>query len=597
MADPAHATSLLEPILLLGTAVVAVPLAKRLGLGSVLGYIAAGIAIGPSLFGLFAEPGRVSGIAELGIVLLLFIIGLELNVSRLWAMRRDIFGLGTAQIVISGAALMLYPLLIVGRGLDASIIAGLGLALSSTAIVMQMLQERGEVESPHGRTAFAVLLMQDLAIVPLIALVAVLSPIPSTDETPAWLLAVKMLAAVAAVVLVGRFALGPLFALLARAGAPEIMTAAALLVVLAAAGLMQAVGLSMAAGAFLAGVMLAESSFRHELEADIEPFRGLLLGLFFLSVGMSVDLAVVQNNWISLLAATCVLTLIKTAVMYGVSRLFGHGHGSSIRAALLLAQGGEFGFVLYSAAAAAGVMTPEHASLLVAVVTLSMLLTPFIARLAPLLAREPPVAEPDEDFSDAQGSVLIVGFGRVGQVTAQVLLRRGLKLTIIDSDIEQIEAAARFGARVHYGDGTRLDVLRAAGAGRAELIAVCTDRQETTTHIVDVLKESFPGTPLVARAFDRRHSLELRTRGAVEVRETFEAALAIGREVLAGLGVAPEEADDVVHYIRVRDLERLEAQLQGDTTRFQDRYQVRPEPLEAMALLQKSTGGSGEKRV
>jgi monovalent cation:proton antiporter-2 (CPA2) family protein len=597
LADPTHATSLLEPILLLGTAVVAVPLAKRLGLGSVLGYIAAGIAIGPSVFGLFAEPGRVTGIAELGIVLLLFIIGLELNVSRLWAMRRDIFGLGTAQIVISGAALMLYPLLVAGRGLDASIIAGLGLALSSTAIVMQMLQERGEVESPHGRTAFAVLLMQDLAIVPLIALVAVLSPIPSTDDTPAWLLAIEMLAAVAAVVLVGRFALGPLFALLARAGAPEIMTAAALLVVLAAAGLMQAVGLSMAAGAFLAGVMLAESNFRHELAADIEPFRGLLLGLFFLSVGMSVDLAVVRNNWVSLLAAACVLTVIKTSVMYGVSRLFGHGHGSAIRAALLLAQGGEFGFVLYSAAAAAGVMTAEHASLLVALVTLSMLLTPFIARLAPLLAQESPAAEPDEDFSDARGSILIVGFGRVGQVTAQVLLRRGLKLTIIDSDVEQIEAAARFGARVHYGDGTRLDVLRAAGAGRVELVAVCTDRQETTTHIVDVLKESFPGTPLVARAFDRRHSLELRTRGAVEVRETFESALAMGREVLAGLGVAPEEADDAVRYIRARDLERLEAQLQGDTTRFQDRYQVRPEPLETMALSPNSREDSVETRA
>jgi voltage-gated potassium channel Kch len=226
-----------------------------------------------------------------------------------------------------------------------------------------------------------------------------------------------------------------------------------------------------------------------------------------------------------------------------------------------------------------------------------MLLTPFIARLAPLLAREPSAAEPDEDFSDARGSILIVGFGRVGQVTAQVLLRRGLKLTIIDSDVEQIEAAARFGARVHYGDGTRLDVLRAAGAGRVELVAVCTDRQETTTHIVDVLKESFPGTPLVARAFDRRHSLELRTRGAVEVRETFESALAMGREVLAGLGVAPEEADDAVRYIRARDLERLEAQLQGDTTRFRDRYQVRPEPLETMALSPNSREDSVETRA
>jgi monovalent cation:proton antiporter-2 (CPA2) family protein len=579
MADAAHAASLLEPVVLLATAVVAVPLAKRLGLGSVLGYIAAGIAIGPSVLGLFAEPGRVSGIAELGIVLLLFIIGLELNVGRLWALRRDILGLGSAQVVVSGAVIALYPLLVAGRSLEASVVAGLGLALSSTAIVIQMLQERGEVESPHGRTAFAVLLMQDLAIVPLIALVAFLSPMPSADDTPWWLSALEMLAAVAAVILAGRFLLSPLFGLLARAGAPEIMTAAALLVVLGAAGLMQMVGLSMAAGAFLAGVLLAESSYRHELEADIEPFRGLLLGLFFLSVGMSVDLAVVRDNWLSLLVAACMLTLTKTGVMYGLSRLFGHAHATAIRAALLLSQGGEFGFVLYSAAAAAGVMQPDHASLLVALVTISMLITPFVARLAPLLAREAPAPEPEEDWSDARGNVLLIGFGRFGQVLAQVLLWQGVKLTIIDSDVEQIEAAARFGARVHYGDGTRLDVLRAAGAGRARLIAVCTDRQEVTSRIVDILRETYPETPLVVRSFDRRHSLELLGKGVAEVRETFDSALVMGREALLGLGVPMGEADRVMREVRERDQRRLDAQHRGDPMVLTDRYQVRPEPL------------------
>jgi monovalent cation:proton antiporter-2 (CPA2) family protein len=528
MAEPAHAMSLLEPIVLLATAVVAVPIAKRIGLGSVLGYIAAGVAIGPSALGLFAEPGRVGGIAELGIVLLLFIIGLELNLHRLWAMRRDILGLGTAQIVVSGALIMLYPLLVAGRPLAASIVAGLGLALSSTALVMQLLEERGEVESPHGRTAFAVLLMQDLAIVPLLALVAVLSPLPQADDGPLWLAGLQMVAAVGAVVLAGRFLLTPFFGLLARVGAREIMSAAALLVVLGAAGLMALVGLSMAAGAFLAGVLLAESSYRHELEADIEPFRGLLLGLFFLSVGMSVDLAVVRDNWLALIGAACVLTAIKTGVVYGLARAFGHSHPTGVRAALLLAQGGEFGFVLYSAAAAAQVMAPDHASLLVALVTLSMAFTPVAVRLAPLLApeREPP--PPEEDYSDARGSVLVIGFGRVGQLAAQVLLRRGVALTTIDSDVEQVEAAARFGARVHYGDGTRLDVLRAAGAGRVRLILVCTDRQETTTHIVRILRESFPDTRVVARSFDRRHSLELKAMDVVEVRETLESAPADG---------------------------------------------------------------------
>jgi monovalent cation:proton antiporter-2 (CPA2) family protein len=581
MADATHATSLLEPVVLLATAVIAVPLAKRLGLGSVLGYIAAGIAIGPFALGLFAEPGRVSGIAELGIVLLLFLIGLELNLRRLWALRRDILGLGTAQVVVSGALITLYPLLVAGRSLPASIVAGLGLALSSTAIVMQMLEERGEVDSPHGRTAFAVLLLQDLAIVPLIALVGFLSPLPSTDDTPAWLSVLKMLAAVGAVILAGRFLLNPLFRLLATTGAREVMTAAALLVVLGAAELMALVGLSTAAGAFLAGLLLAESSYRHELEADIEPFRGLLLGLFFLSVGMSVDLGVVAANWRALVIAAVVVTAIKTAVIYALSRLFGHDHAASVRAGLLLSQGGEFGFVLYSAAAAAQVMTPDHASLLVALVALSMIMTPFVARLAPLLAPPHARPEPVEDYADARGTVLVIGFGRVGQVLAQVLLARGVRLTIIDPDVEQIEAAARFGARIYYGDGTRLDVLRAAGAARVQLIAICTDRPDVTDRIVSILKESFPATPCVVRAFDRRHSLQLLARGVAEVRETFESALAMGREALIGLGVPKPEAEEVMHAVRARDMDRLQAQLRGEAADFFDRYRIRPEPLSA----------------
>jgi monovalent cation:proton antiporter-2 (CPA2) family protein len=583
MTTTAHALDLVEPLLLLATAVVAVPVTKRIGLGSVLGCILAGVVIGPSALGLFAEPGRVAGVAELGIVLLMFVIGLELDMDRLWAMRRDILGLSTAQIMLSAPLIALYPYLIAGRSIEASIVAGFGLALSSTAIVMQMLQEGRDTESPHGRMILSVLLMQDLAIVPLLALIALLSPQPAQDEAPFWLLLAQMLAAFAVVALIGRFVLDRVLGLLARIGPPELMTTAGLLTVLGAAALMQLVGLSMAAGAFLAGVLLARSTYRHELRADIEPFRGLLLGLFFLSVGMSVDLAVVAANWPALLFATMVLTLIKSGVMFALARLFGHARGSAVRGALLLAQGGEFGFVLYAAAAAAGVMQPDHASLLVALVTLSMILTPFIARLAPLVAEASRPQGREEELAAARGSVLIIGFGRVGQVVAQVLLRQGAALTILDVDVELIDAAARFEARVHYGDGTRPDVLRAAGAGEVRLVCVCTDREETTTRIVELLRTGFPGAALVVRSYDRRHALRLRAQAVVEVRETFESAMAMGGHALAALGLGGRESREILDFVRARDAALLEAQQRGDRSGLADRYRIQPVPLEDRA--------------
>jgi monovalent cation:proton antiporter-2 (CPA2) family protein len=427
---------------------VAVPVFKRLGLGSVLGYLVAGVVIGPAVLGLFGEPERIMEVAELGIVLLLFVIGLELNLSRLWSLRRDIFGLGSAQVVVSGLILMLYPLLVAGRSVAASLVAGLGLALSSTALVMQMLEERGELQSAHGRKAFAILLMQDLAIVPLLALVALLSPAGGDGSGSIWLSGLRIATAVAAVVVAGRYLLNPLFRLLARSGAREIMTAAALLVVIGAAAVMTLAGLSMAMGAFLAGVMLAESDYRHELEADIEPFRGLLLGLFFISVGMTVELGVVARNWPALLAAVAVLIVVKSGVLYGLMRGFGSGHNTAVRTALILAQGGEFGFVLYSAAVAAGVMTRDHASLLIALVTLSMALTPLVIGVGPRLLCRGGREAPDEDFSDARGAVLLIGFGRFGQLAAQMFLADGLELTIIDADVDRVEEAGRFGRRI-----------------------------------------------------------------------------------------------------------------------------------------------------
>jgi monovalent cation:proton antiporter-2 (CPA2) family protein len=572
---------LIEPIVFLSAAVVAVPLAKRLGLGSVIGYIAAGLAVGPFALGLLGEAERVRGVAEFGVVLLLFVIGLELNLSRLWELRRSIFGLGTAQVLVSGALIALYPYLVAGRDVPASIVAGLGLALSSTALAMQLLQERGELEAPHGRAAFAVLLLQDLAIVPLLALVAFLSTQESASEGSPWLGVLAVVGAVGAVVVAGRYLLNPLFRVLALFGTTEIMTAAALLVVLGAAALMALAGLSMAMGAFLAGVLLAESSYRHELEADIEPFRGLLLGLFFISVGMSVDLRLVAANWAGLLMGVSVLVTIKTVVLFGLARLFGHDHDTALRTGLTLAQGGEFGFVLFSAAASAGVMTPDHANLLVAVVTLSMALTPLVVRFGQiLLCGDRGRPEPEEDFSDARGSVLVIGFGRFGQLAAQVCLGRGLRLTIIDNDVEMIEAAGRFGARVYYGDGTRLDVLRSAGAGRVKLIAVCTDTVATTDKVVAVVREAFPNTPCFARAFDRRHSLELIRRGvAMEVRETLESALLFGAEVLVGLGAPREEAEAILADVRRRDRERLKAQAEGGLYAGMEPFRVQPEPL------------------
>ncbi|MCB1885172.1 MAG: monovalent cation:proton antiporter-2 (CPA2) family protein [Geminicoccaceae bacterium] len=566
-------------LILLAAVVVAVPLFKRLGLGSVLGYLAAGIVIGPSVLGFFREPEAIMKVAELGVVLFLFIIGLELSLSTLWRMRRDIFGLGSVQIVVTGLVLALYPLLLTPYGWKASLVAGLGLALSSTAFVMQLLEERGELRLPHGQKAFAILLMQDLAIVPLLALVALLSP-RGGEGGPLWLDALEMAGAVAAVILVGRYLLNPFFQGLARSGAKEVMTAAALLVVIGAATLMTYAGLSMALGAFLAGVMLAESNYRHELEADIEPFRGILLGLFFLSVGMSVDLAVVADQWLALLAALCTLVVLKALVVFAIVRVMGNDHDTSVRTSLMLAQGGEFGFVLYSTAVAAGVMEQRHATVLIALVTLSMATTPFLVRLGPRFLCDRDRPEREEDFSDADGEVLVIGFGRFGQLLVQVLLAGNVPLTILDSDPDRIEEAGRFGAKIFYGDGTRLDVLRAAGIAEARLVVVCTRLAEKSLRIVETVQEQYPDKPIFARAYDRRHALALMEKEvAGHVRDTAESAFRLGRDVLMGLGAEAEDAGAVEDEVRRRDAARLEDQRLGGILAGRDKYLVRPEPL------------------
>ncbi|MCB1501193.1 MAG: monovalent cation:proton antiporter-2 (CPA2) family protein [Bauldia sp.] len=562
MAVESHGVDLIPAVALLGAGVVAVPIFKRLGLGSVFGYLVAGIAIGPFGLRLFKDPGSVLSVAELGVVMLLFIIGLELKPSRLWALRHEIFGLGLAQ-VLACVALIAGIAIAVGFSPPVAVVAAIGLSLSSTAIVMQILEERGEVSEPHGQKIFSILLFQDLAIVPALAVVAFLAPGGEDASANDRLLQIAVAGgAVALVIVAGRFLLNPLFRILAETQAREVMTAAALLVVLGAALIMQVSGLSMAMGAFLAGVLLSESTFRHELEADIEPFRGLLLGLFFLGVGMSLDLAVIASSWPLILATVVVFMTVKAAGIYGVARAFRNTHADAVRLALLLAQGGEFGFVLYANAAANGVFSSETTALLNAAVIVSMALTPLAPMLIARLLPHRENFDGVEKARDLNGKALVIGFGRFGQVACQALLARGIDVSIIDNDTDMIRAAARFGFKIYYGDGTRLDVLRTAGAGSAEAILVCVDKAEQADRIVEILKAEFALAKVLVRSFDRGHSIRLLNAGVdYQIRETFESAMRFGEAALVALGVPEDEAVETIDGVRKRDEERFALQM------------------------------------
>jgi glutathione-regulated potassium-efflux system protein KefB len=572
MAADAHTLNLAGPVVLLAAAVIAAPLFKRLGLGSVLGYLSAGLLIGPSGLGLFDDPQTILHVAELGVVMLLFLIGLEMQPRRLWSLRRDIFGLGLAQVSLA-TALLCATALAFGLPPAAAFVGAAGFVLSSTAVIIQVLEERGELHTPGGQRAVSVLLLEDLAIVPLLALVALLGS--RGGDAGLNLAGIGLaIAALLGLFTVGRWLLNPLFRMLAAARAREIMTAAALLVVLGAALLMERSGLSMAMGAFLAGVLLSESTFRHQLEADIEPFRGILLGLFFLSVGMSLDLGVLQQQAGLILIGTLVFMVVKGLAIYAIARLFGSGNREALDRTVLFAQGGEFAFVLYAAAAAAGLLASE------------MALTPlFIAlwrRLAPKdLGRHSMAGI--ELAENLHGSALIIGFGRFGQVASQALLARGIDITIIDRDTEMIRGAATFGFKVYYGDGTRLDVLRASGAAEAKLIAVCVDDREAALKIVEQVHHAFPQAELRVRAYDREHALQLIAKGAnAPVRETFEAALQFSAAALHALDVPDDEAATLIAEVRRRDAERFAQELTGGFGAGRDLLlgnRARPAPL------------------
>lgn len=560
------AGDLLNVVTLLGAAVVAVPLFKRLGLGSVLGYLAAGLAIGPFGFGLFNDAQTILHTAELGVVMFLFIIGLEMRPSHLWNMRRDIFGLGSLQVLSCGLLLTAIGMAF-GFSLAISFICGMGFVLTSTAIVMQLLGERGDIASPRGQKIVAVLLFEDLMIVPLLALVAFIAPAGSSTPVSgsAWGGIAIAAGALAALVAAGIWLLNPLFRILAHAKAREVMTAAALLVVLGAALLMQVGGLSMAMGAFLAGVLLSESTFRHQLEADIEPFRGLLLGLFFLGVGMSLDLAVVARNWPLIVSGVLAMMFIKGLCIYCVARLTKSSHGDALDRAVLMAQGGEFAFVLFAAALANQVLPTEANANMTAVVVLSMALTPLAVLIHQRLrASSDASLDGTEQPTGLTNSVLIVGFGRFGQIVSQHVLAMGADIAIIDREPQVARDAQDFGFKVYYGDGARMDVLHAAGAGHARAILVCIDDPQAATQIVEHAKTHFPQARVLARAHDREHAIALiKANVDYQIRVTLESAMSFGHEAMLALGSDPETAADLMAELRRKDAERLAMEVSG----------------------------------
>jgi monovalent cation:proton antiporter-2 (CPA2) family protein len=573
------------PLVLLAAAVISVPLARFARLSAIVAYLLAGVVIGPFGLGIFATPERILTVAELGVVMLLFLIGLELELNRLLAMRRDIFGLGVAQVVLTAIVIAGLALLTGRFDWRGALVAGVALALSATSIALRILEDRGHLQQDYGQRAFAILLFQDMSVVPLLALVPLMA---SSGDARAQISladaagnAALIGAAIAALVLAGRYLLNPFFRLLAWTGAREVMTAAALLIVLGAALLMEVVGMSMALGAFLAGVLLAESTYRHELEADIEPFRGLLLALFFMGVGMTIDMKIVWANLWLVLGAAVVITLLKAGIVWALFRVTCAKRGDALRAGSVLTGASEFAFVLLPLAASLGILSATQGSLLSAIAAITLLIGPLFASLTDLVLRRlVRVAERETDnFDGAQGSVLVIGFGRFGQIVSQYLLAENLDVTAIDLDPEMIQVAGRFGFKVYYGDGTRLDVLRAAGTDDARLVAICIDNEDKTNHIVDLVQSEFPGTKIFARSYDRGHTLQLLAKNVdFELRETFESAMRFGRETLVAMGIDADRAAIVEDFIRTRDRDRIAVQQAEGIYAGIDLLRTRPTP-------------------
>jgi len=566
--------TLSQTALLLGAAVVAVSLFRLLRLSSILGYVAAGTIIGPWGFRLVSDVPSIMHFAEFGIVLLLFIIGLELQPTRLWVMRRNVFGLGSAQVVACAMLLGLVGWLL-GLPLAPALLVGFGLSLSSTPLVLQLLAEREQLKSPHGRAAFGILLFQDLAVLPVLAAIPLIAPasIQPTESAGGILTLLKLLAVMAAIIIGGRLVLRPALRIVARIKVSEVFTAAALLTVIATALLAREAGLSMSLGAFLAGVLLADSEFRHELEADLEPFKGLLLGLFFVAVGMAANLGLLQSDLVRVLAVTAGFLAIKILVISALGRATGHSGESSWKLGFTLPAGGEFAFVLFTMATRERIIDSKLADLLVLAVTLSMMLGPLLLILYDaVLSRftaEP--VRPYDGIDEEDNRVIIAGFGRFGQIVARVLTARRIKYTALDSNQTHVDFVRKFGSKIYYGDASRLDLLRAAGAETASIFVLAIDDVDASIRTAQLVREQFPRVKIFARARNRQHAFALKDAGVrYIIRETYVSSLEMASSVLEALGDAPANAKALVRKFRLHDEAVFDAQytVKDDENKF-----------------------------
>ncbi|WP_108700541.1 glutathione-regulated potassium-efflux system protein KefB [Phytobacter sp. SCO41] len=550
---------LLAGVLFLFAAVVAVPLAARLGIGAVLGYLLAGIAIGPWGLGFISDVDEILHFSELGVVFLMFIIGLELNPSKLWALRRSIFGVGAAQVLMS-AAVLAGLLMLTQFSWQAAVIGGIGLAMSSTAMALQLMREKGMNRSESGQLGFSVLLFQDLAVIPALALVPLLAG--NGDDHPDWVkIGIKVLV-FAGVLVGGRYLLRPVFRFIAASGVREVFTAATLLLVLGSALFMDALGLSMALGTFIAGVLLAESEYRHELEIAIDPFKGLLLGLFFISVGMALNLGVLYTHLLWVLASVAVLVAVKTGVLYSLARIYGLRSSERMQFAGVLSQGGEFAFVLFSSASSQRLFHNDQMALLLVTVTLSMMTTPALMKLIDkLLSRRFNQPEDEDEMpwvDDDKPQVIVVGFGRFGQVIGRLLMANKMRITVLERDISAVNLMRKYGYKVYYGDATQLELLRSAGAEEAQSIVITCNDPEDTMKLVELCQQHFPQLKIMARARGRVEAHELLQVGVTQFsRETFSSALELGRKTLISVGMHPHQAHRAQLHFKRLDMRML----------------------------------------
>ena len=590
-----------EALIFLAAAVICVPIAARLGLGSVLGYLIAGAAIGPWGLGFIGDVASTQNLAELGVVLMLFVIGLELEPKRLVSMRATVFGGGSLQLAVSGALLAI-ALLALGLAWQAALVGGLALALSSTAIATQVMTQRNELDTPTGRAAFGILLFQDIAAIPLIALVPILGHVETAGAQPVWMRVGLAVAAIAGVVVIGRHLTRPALRLIARIDIRELFTAFALLLVIGVAELMSLAGLSMALGAFLAGVLLASSEFRHALESDIEPFKGLLLGLFFITVGMTIDFGLLASRPAMVALLVVGFVALKFVSLWAVARMLDICRERWLFASLL-AQGGEFAFVVFGVARESKLFTAEWEALLTIAVALSMGTTPLLLLLHDRLVTRGAQAERSADTIDTQAPVIIAGFGRFGQIVGRLLLANDIRAVVLDHDPDQVETVRKVGYRVFYGDATRLDLLEAAGARKARLLVNAIDDVEASLTLVDRVRANFPDLPIVSRARNVTHYFELRLRGVdVVERETFEAALRVGRSALEKLGVDRFRARELADAFRRHNIASVDATLpfyQDEARRMSMAKSGREELEQQFARdrerFEREHGGSGWK--